>query len=605
MNNTEPDIYTIPQDGYVAFDALSLRQLIVNRLNEQNVFTDQNFIGSNLASIIDIISYSFHTLIYYLNKTSTESMFTEAQLYENMNRIVKLLDYNPTGYQTSTLSFYASAQSLQQGVYAIPRYTTVNLNGIPFAFNEDVSFVKTVTNTVEPLTEMSRMKLLFQGQYQEYPAYIATGEGRELFILNTSESLVDHYNINVYVKEAVTDRWNEYKSTPSLYLENGIAKKYEIRLNSSKRYELRFGDDINGRKLQDGDIVAVYYLESSGENGVVGQDFSTREIRGYNTPQFNEILQDVNKEQLTYLNASELTNLFFKNAASSTVPKDIETVDEIRQLAPAVYRSQYRLVTAGDYEAYVKANFANFITDVKVVNNWDYTSNYLKYFYDLGVSNPRLTSRALFNQVLYTDSCNFNNAYITVVPRTATGEAFNFLTPAQKELINSNIMSTKMATTETTFLDPVYKAFTFGVGDSDEAVYNVENDLFFLVLQKNPLMRVSSESMVSAAVNVFTNYFNVQNNKLGQAVDTRELTQMLYDINGVDEIRTIKDGTDEYVEGLSLVTWNPEYPEADIKVSQNLFTHRFFEFPFFYNLSSIKNLIKVQTKYGVYESVEY
>lgn len=605
MNNTEPDIYTIPQDGYVAFDALSLRQLIVNRLNEQNVFTDQNFIGSNLASVIDIISYSFHTLIYYLNKTSTESMFTEAQLYENMNRIVKLLDYNPTGYQTSTLSFYASAQSLQQGVYAIPRYTTVNLNGIPFAFNEDVSFVKTVTNTVEPLTEMSRMKLLFQGQYQEYPAYIATGEGRELFILNTSESLVDHYNINVYVKEAATDRWNEYKSTPSLYLENGIAKKYEIRLNSNKRYELRFGDDINGRKLQDGDIVAVYYLESSGENGVVGQDFSSKEIRGYNTPQFNEILQDVNKEQLTYLNASELTNLFFKNAASSTVPKDIETVDEIRQLAPAVYRSQYRLVTAGDYEAYVKANFANFITDVKVVNNWDYTSNYLKYFYDLGVSNPRLTSRALFNQVLYTDSCNFNNAYITVVPRTATGEAFNFLTPAQKELINSNIMSTKMATTETTFLDPVYKAFAFGIGDSDEAVYNVENDLFFLVLQKNPLMRVSSESMVSAAVNVFTNYFNVQNNKLGQAVDTRELTQLLYDINGVDEIRTIKDGTDEYVEGLSLVTWNPEYPEADIKVSQNLFTHRFFEFPFFYNLNSIKNLIKVQTKYGVYESVEY
>lgn len=29
MKITEPDIYAIPQDGYVAFDALSLRQLIV------------------------------------------------------------------------------------------------------------------------------------------------------------------------------------------------------------------------------------------------------------------------------------------------------------------------------------------------------------------------------------------------------------------------------------------------------------------------------------------------------------------------------------------------------------------------------------------------
>lgn len=605
MNTTEPDIYTIPQDGYVAFDALSLRQLIVNRLNEQNVFTDQNFIGSNLASIIDIISYSFHTLIFYLNKTSTESMFTEAQLYENMNRIVKLLDYNPTGYQTSTLSFNASAENLPQGVYAIPRYTTVNLNGIPFAFNEDVSFVKTVPNTVEALTEMSRLKLLFQGQYQEYPLYTATGEGRELIILNTSDSLVDHYNINVYVKESNVEKWYEYKHTPSLYLENGIAKKYEIRLNSNKRYELRFGDDINGRKLQAGDLVAVYYLESNGSSGVVGQDFSTREVRRYDTPQFNQILTDINKEQLTYLQATELPNLFFKNAASSTLPKEIETVEEIRQLAPAVYRSQYRLVTAGDYEAYVKANFANFIIDVKVVNNWDYTSHYLKYFYDLGITDPRLTSRALFNQVLYTDSCNFNNAYITVVPRTATGEAFNFLTPAQKELINSNILSTKMATTETTFLDPVYKAFTFGIGDTEEAMYSVDNDLFFLVLQKNPLMRVSSESIINNAITILTDYFSPYNNKLGQIVDPRELTERLYDITGVEEVRTVKDGTDEYVEGLSLVTWNPEYPETDIKISQNSFMLRFFEFPYFYNIKSLKSLIKVQTKYGVYESVEY
>jgi hypothetical protein len=605
MKITEPDIYAIPQDGYVAFDALSLRQLIVNRLNEQKVFTDQNFIGSNLATVIDIISYSYHTLIYYLNKTSTESMFTEAQLYENMNRIVKLLDYNPVGYQTSTLSFNASASNLAPGIYAIPRYTTVNLNGIPFAFNEDVSFVKTTPNITESLTEMSRLKLLFQGQFQEHPKYTATGEGRELLIINTAESLVDHYNIHVYVKEADINKWITYKSTPSLYLENGIAKKYEIRLNSNKRYEIRFGDDINGRKLQTGDVVAVYYLESSGENGVVGQDFFTKEVRKYNTPQYNEILNDVNNEQLLYLEATELTNLFFKNNASSTTPKNAETTEEIRQLAPAVYRSQYRLVTAGDYEAYIKANFANFIIDVKVVNNWDYTSSYLKYFYELGVTNPKLTSRALFNQILYADSCNFNNGYIVIVPRTATGETYNFLTPAQKELISSSILSTKMNTTETTFLDPVYKAFSFGIGEPDEVIDIIDNEFFYLVLQKASLSRVSNEAMINDAVTIITNYFNPYNNSLGKIIDPRALTQQLYDINGVEEVRTVRDDTGSYVEGVSLVTWNQEYPDNDVIVSQNSFTLRFFEFPFFYNSSNIRNLIKVQTRYGVYESVEY
>ena len=60
--------YTLPKDSYIAFDALTLRQLIISRLNEQGVFTDQNYIGSNLACIIDIVSYTFNTLIYYLNK---------------------------------------------------------------------------------------------------------------------------------------------------------------------------------------------------------------------------------------------------------------------------------------------------------------------------------------------------------------------------------------------------------------------------------------------------------------------------------------------------------------------------------------------------------
>ena len=65
---TEKSEFSLKQDGYVAFDAVSLKDLIIERLNENEVFTDQNYEGSNLSSLIDIISYSYHTLIYYLNK---------------------------------------------------------------------------------------------------------------------------------------------------------------------------------------------------------------------------------------------------------------------------------------------------------------------------------------------------------------------------------------------------------------------------------------------------------------------------------------------------------------------------------------------------------
>jgi hypothetical protein len=601
MKTLDPNIHSIPKDGYVAFDAMSLRQLIVDRLNEQQVFTDQNFIGSNLASIIDIISFSYHTLIYYLNKTSTESMFTESQLYENMNRIVKMIDYKPIGYQTSTLSFNASAQNLPQGIYAIPRYTSVSLNGITFSFNEDVALVKTIAMSLEALLEMSRLKLLYQGQYQEYPLYTATGENNELIIVNTTDTLVDHFNFDVYVKTKQFDVWKKYTQTQNLFLEDSLAEKYEIRLNSNKRYEIKFGNDINGKKLQAGDKVAIYYLESSGENGVVGESFTTSDVRKYNTPQFLEILEDVNNEQLTYLENNQLTNLIFKNSASSTLPKQPETTEEIRELAPALYRSQYRLVTAMDYEVYVKANFSNIVSDVKAFNNWTYTSQYLKYFYDIGITNPFLTERALLNQVLYTDSTNFNNAYIIIVPRATAYSNYNFLSPAQKELITTSILSTKMTTTETTFVDPVYKAFDFGV----PGLTNVETDICTLVIRKSVSSRANDDMIKNAVVNIIKEHFSRTVVKLGQLIDITSLAQQIQDIPGVDTYKIVREDTGEQINGLCFQVWNPIYPENDVNTTQTNIQLKNFEYPYFYNLEFISSKIKIVSSYGAYEPVEY
>ena len=48
--------FNLPQDAYVAFDATTLKDFIIQRLNENEKFTDQNYEGSNLAAVIDIIA---------------------------------------------------------------------------------------------------------------------------------------------------------------------------------------------------------------------------------------------------------------------------------------------------------------------------------------------------------------------------------------------------------------------------------------------------------------------------------------------------------------------------------------------------------------------
>jgi len=603
---TQNNDFNLPKEGYIAFDATSLRQLIVDRLNKQEVFTDQNFVGSNLAAVIDIISYAYHTLIYYLNKTSSESMFSEAQLYENVNRIVKLIDYSPIGYQTSTLSFDCSANNLIQGLYTIPRYTFGLINNIPYSFNEDIFFTKQENNTLENLNQLAQQKLFYQGIYQEYPTYRAAGDDNEIVILNPNDDIVDHFNIDVYVKSKTTNKWEQYRRTANLYLENGSSKVYEVRLNENSRYEIKFGNNINGLKLQTDDQVAIYYLASQGELGVIGSFALNRSnfLRPYSTIRYNEILNDLFTTTQRFLTPGELSQLLFTNTLDSTLPKLPETSAEIKNTAPANYRSQNRLVTTQDFEVFIKTNFANLLLDVKCINNWEYVSGYLKYFYDLGLTQPTKIDQPLFNQLQYADACNFNNLYLLIVPRT-TSTSINYLLPAQKQLINSSLLENKMATVETVFLDPIYKAVSIGI-TNDILNFDplVEQELTKIQIIKNPLSRRNDQSIINDVINIFENYFT--DNQFGQNIDVRLLIQEVLGIEGVQNIFTYR--TDEpsiRTQNISFFVYNPSYPDIDrTSTTTNVFLNN-FEYMYFADFQNLASKIEIVSTIETFETTEY
>jgi hypothetical protein len=599
--------FTLPQNSYAAFDAISLRNLIIQRLNEQGVFTDQNYIGSNLASIIDIISFAYNTLIFYLNKTSTESNFSEAQLYENINRIVKLLGYKPVGYQTSTLVYnvsaisklstnitYNSSSDLASGQsYTIPRYSYINVGGLSFSFTEDITFSVPVAG-VNELSDLSNRKLLYQGVYKENQIYTAQGNANEIVTIASTNAKIDHFNIDVYVYEQTKGSWVEYKNVPNLYTERPFARVFEKRLNSDQAYEITFGDGLNGRQLQSGDLVAIYYLESNGESGVIGPNSLKGNIGRivFSGVKFNEILTSLNVENFSYINSAQFSNNFsFSNSVGSTLPKEIESVESIKKNAPSNFKSQYRLVTKSDFESFVATNFSNFISDVKVFSNWDYTGKYLKYFNDINIS-PTGYRQILLNQVLYSDSCNFNNIYICGLPRVSPGSSLKYLLPAQKDAILSNILPLKMLTTEVLFLDPVYKALSFGTKTNIDP--NVDDrDLNYLQIIKSETSNRSAKSIANDAKLVFERYFNPANIKLGQTIQHSSIVNELLSISGVSKIQTTRIDTKEVYNGLSFLLWNPMYPTQDKEILVTDTPALPFDYVYFDNLASIFSKIKV------------
>tara|TARA_R110001606_G_scaffold306607_2_gene453723 strand:- start:256 stop:2163 length:1908 start_codon:yes stop_codon:yes gene_type:complete len=600
-NNDQVE-FTLPKQGYAAFDAASLKTLIIERLNTNNVFTDQNYEGSNINAFIDVVSYAYHVLLFYLNNTSNESLFSESQIYENINRIVKSIDYKPVGVQTPALTISAIASDqLTIGTYTIPRYSYIDIGGFIYSFNNDTTFVKT-TSADENLDQITGKTLLYQGQYIEYPVYKATGEPNETLVVVPGDNIsVDHFNIDVYIQEGGPGgTFHKYDTITSMLFARPTSRNVEIRLNENKRYEIRFGNDINGRQLRSEDMVYIYYLSTEGTSGEVSEnDAVNKKVKLYTSTQLEVLKQSSNirGDGVVYINQPEADNVLISNSEPSTKFYEGETVEDVRSNAPQTFSSQYRLVSISDYESYIISNFSNFVSGVKAVDNNTYLDNHIKYYYDLGLKSPSLESRVLMNQVQFSSSCTFNNLYIYVVPRldktTTLTKRNNYLTTAQKELIINRLSQTKTVTCDPIIMDPVYVTVDIGTRGVNEPMNTQISDQTKIMLVQEDTSRVNSNDIIQKVGSILKEYFSNTNATIGMSIDLTKLSNEILSIQGITTFYTYRpDLGGTYVEGLSLMIWNPVYEDDILQTTQN-YNLPIFKFPFFRDVDNIGDKIQV------------
>jgi len=598
--------FPLNQNAYVAFDAQSLKALMLDQLNRGGVFTDQIFEGSNFNSLLDVIAYSYHTLLYYLNQTSSESMFTQSQIFENMNRIVKLIDYKPLGYQTCVLSFNSIAnQQLPVGTYTIPRYSYFIVNGINYSFKEDITFTKSLSGTVS-LDQLSNNNLLYQGSFVEYPIYFATGEAFEVVRLvlrdqNGNSPFVDNFAFDVYVKDNRTSVWTLWNRVPNLFLSNNQDSVYELRFNENGRYEVKFGNNITGRQLNPSDQVLIYYLRSDGTSGQISPNIlDGNSLFLFSSTNYSAVVNDTKSDNLAYLSPSQIQLLSFTNDKPSTIFGDPETVNDIRKNAPNTFKRQYRLITAEDFKSYIFTNFRNIIQDLQVVNNQDYLNTHIKYLYQIGLKAPSLESRLLANQITFADTCNFNNIYVYLVPRIYESNSIkfnnNFATDAQKQYIDSFVNNIKLTTSEVVYMDPVYMAFNLGISLPIETL---DKDIYKqtkLVIVKRADSRINDDEIQNSIIRIFENYFNPNNCVLAQTISLTELNNSIGETKGVRSFytqRTTEDGRILTTDGLSVLVWNPVYDREDIIVTTQNYNLAYFQFPYLYDKENFLQRIEI------------
>lgn len=582
---------------FALFEASSIKQFIIEQLNAGGIFIDQKYLGSNLNCFIDIIAVMLQQLQFYYNTTATESTFATATLYENMNKLVSLFNYKPTGYQTSILpvDIQCTLNTINKsGTFIVPRYSFINYNK-SYILRSDLAI--SVYDKAVNVND-----IMYQGTVTESETMALTGEDFQVFTLidtyvreNSGRFISDNF-FDVYVKEP-GGRWSQYKEVDTLYEYDGTAKVVERRLNEHYNYEFKFGNNINGYKPVESSEVVIFYLVSDGSLGEVGDNLiNDADIFLYNSPKFNEIIMDqvsgIFEFLPAFITSADLSHFSISNTGHSTAVTEAETVDLIRNNTAKLFVAQNRLLTEQDYTTFINKTFSNFIRDNYVFNNKEYTGDYLRYFYDIGLKAPNEDSRLLLNQVLFQTSCGFNNIYITLLPLINTiinGKVPNYVNENLKQYIVEQMVSRKDMVHNIAPIDPIYKAVSFGINRADSKNLAATFDDVKLVLVRDKYSNFSSEYISSQAVSIFTDFFNSA--LLGTTIDVTAISGALLKIPGVKYIK-MSDGENEDTK-LTLIVWNPLYEENDFTITQQNIILSPFMYPYFFDLDNINSKISV------------
>lgn len=588
-----------PSDqNFALFEGSSIKQYIIEQLNKGGIFIDQQYLGSNLNAFIDIISVMLQQLQFHFNTTASESTFATASLYENMNKLVTLFNYKPSGKQTSILPISTTIKISEigkLGTFIIPRYSFINYNK-SFILRNDLAF----STIVDENTIIN--DILFQGSLTESDIFLATGEEFQILTLidanikTDNDKFISDNFFDVYVKEP-NGRWVQYQEVNSLFESKGNDKVFERRINENYNYEFKFGNSINGYKPSENSEIIIFYVISDGTAAQVGDNLITNtELYLYNSVKFQEIIMDtltgIFEVLPSYITPEDLKYFSVSNTGHSTPVSSVETIDIIRNNVPKIFAAQNRLLTEQDYITYINKMFNNFVKSCYVFGNTEYTSSYLNYYYNIGLKAPNDDSRVSLNQVTFQSSCGFNNVYIALLPLINTiidDKIPNYVNTNLKQYIVDQLVSYKDISHNIAPIDPIYKAISFGVIKSDNNILPSQFEDVKLILVRNKYSNFNSDYITSQAKTIFNNYFN--NVTLGSIIDISNISAQLAQIPGVTGIK-MSDGTN-INEKLTFIVWNPLYEEDDFIITQqNVFLSPFM-FPYFYDLKNINSKILV------------
>ena len=340
----------MPFTKFTNLDFDQIKTSIKDYIRANSDFTDFDFEGSNFSVLIDTLAYNTYITAFNSNMIVNESFLDSATVRENVVSLARNIGYVPRSRSAAqaTISFNVTTAAntptltLQAGLVCVG---SSNDTSYVFSIPETITTVTTQTSdsngNIISSTGSFNNVVIYQGTYLS-KSFTVDGSLDQRFILENS--FIDTSTIKVYVKGASdTGLGREYRKVDNILNITDISETYLIQETTDERYELLFGDGVFGKKLENDAIITVSYIVTDGVEGNGPASFT---YAGSVVSSTNQISLPSTTPTITTVSAAA-------NGGS------IESIDSIKYFAPRLYSSQYRAVTARDYESIIQQIYAN------------------------------------------------------------------------------------------------------------------------------------------------------------------------------------------------------------------------------------------------------
>lgn len=330
--------------NFTNLDFDQIKSTLRDYLRANSNFTDYDFEGSNLSTILDVLAYNTYISSYNANMVSNEVFIDSATLRENIVALARNIGYIPRSKKaaSATITFFVDASNifptpssltLQKGIVASSSAQFAN-QSFTFCILEDIT-VPVINGTAV----FENVKI-YEGLLVTSNFTNSFRNPNQRFILDNAGIDTDLISVSVKPLQTSSIR-TKFNRQDSLFDINGQSKIFFLQEVEDERYELIFGDGIFGQKLEDESFIEASYITSSGDaaNGVSRFSFSGRIVYVRNS-----------QEYVVSSGISLLTTILPASGG-----EQIESIDSIKKYAPRIYASQNRALTINDFETLIPA----------------------------------------------------------------------------------------------------------------------------------------------------------------------------------------------------------------------------------------------------------